>query len=526
MKRILSLLLVLVLVGTMLVACGDDKGGGAFVPDDGPRPDPNPNKSGWWNNVDFSVDGEPATLTIQLSNLNDNELQPGTLYMKGPEALSGGTSSLEKVQNLVKQRNDSAQEELGISLMYGYCSEDWSKVASYIVDLESNNRGYDMYCDMMYDLVGASLTAGTFANLYKYMMDDKTGYFDFSSEFGYYEDLMEDMSLSYDKMYLIAGDYYMDVLRAMIVMPFNMEMYVDLVDQDDEDCQELYDLVDSGKWTWDELTNMSFIYSGGNETIESTDLLMALSVSGLSSNGMLYSTAFTNYKVKEVGGQTVYTLDTTCYAVNELFQKIASVSTWNGVLCDASVQGDVAGVLQVKEIFTAGRALFAGPQMLGVIEEEDFQNMEALSILPVPKVSTSYDYNTTVNTRARVGALGYHSSNGKMASAFIQYAHENSEKIIDEYFNGAMGGKYLSGSGAGVMLDLIYENLGDGKSSILDHVIDFRSGAGVYEYTLTKMLRGENFTAYESTIGGVYSTAAQRKQETLNKIMEDWYELE
>ena len=552
--RLISLFLVLVMVFAMLVACGDDKkpndddededddkgssnvgGGGGDLDDAGDGGDVGTvPSSNWWDTLAFD-----KTLNIMISNATDNELTPGgERYMKGPdmkqdESGSGG-GSFEKVQNAVYDRNRAAARDLDVTLTYSYCTEAWGSIAAFIRNKENTQNGNaDMYCDIMHDLVHLSVEKGMFTNLLKYTKKNSKvdgyvgGYLDITAKKGYYTDLMNDMALSNDKQFLVASDYYLDVLRAMLVMPFNLDMYIDRIDSTDINGENLYSLVDEGEWTWDMLMGMSNVYTGtGNATLNDDNLLMALSVGGLSAVGMIYSTSFSTFNIDYVDDTVVYTLSQEARStIDQLFQKAYAVVNTSGIVCDETTAGDVNGVIACKEAFTGGGALFAGPSMLGVIEEDAFQNMEdRLSILPVPKLSTDYEYNTVINTRARVGAIGFHSANKVEMSALIQYMTEESEDVKDEYFNKAMNGKYLVGSGAGKILTMIYDSIQSNKSMILDNLVLARNNSVGTEYTWAELIKESYFEGNANKVSELWNSAISAKQTVINEAIEDWYE--
>ena len=553
--RLISLFLVLVMVFAMLVACGDDKkpndddededddkgssnvgGGGGDLDDAGDGGDVGTvPSSNWWDTLAFD-----KTLNIMISNATDNELTPGgERYMKGPdmkqdESGSGG-GSFEKVQNAVYDRNRAAKKVLGVDLMYMYCDRTWGSVAGDIREREySGNGTADMYCDLMYDLVHLSVEMGMFSNLLKYTKKNSAkvdgyvgGYLDITAKKGYYTDLMSDMSLSNDKQFLVASDYYLDVLRAMLVMPFNLDMYIDRIDSTDINGENLYSLVDEGEWTWDMLMGMSNVYTGtGNATLNDDNLLMALSVGGLSAVGMIYSTSFSTFNIDYVDDTVVYTLSQEARStIDQLFQKAYAVVNTSGIVCDETTAGDVNGVIACKEAFTGGGALFAGPSMLGVIEEDAFQNMEdRLSILPVPKLSTDYEYNTAVTSRARVGAVGFHSANKVEMSALIQYMTENSAEVKDAYFDMVPVGKYMTGSGTKNMLTFIYNNIGSNKSMILDNLVLARNHEVGIEYLWSELIQENYFEGNANKVSELWNAAISAKQIVINDAIEDWYE--
>ncbi len=554
MKRLLCLLMVILMVAALLVSCGgggkdddgDDGNNTPPVTDNGNNGNENENQTpddgedegedeipeeSWYDDVKFP---KGTSITLQLSNLNDIELINGCQkYMEGPETQNDSGTGFEKVQNEVFKRNEAAKAALGLTVIYDYIAEDWGAgITTAIQQAEKSGNSPDMYCDMMYDMAGLTLQHEIFTNLLKYTQENKknvlgwkegAGYFALDSENGYNETLMEDMALTDDKMFLLASDYYMDVMRAMFVMPFNATLYKDYVNTSDPDAKEFYALVQRGEWTWDKLLTFNTVYGGGSSKASVNDdrMLMALSVSGLSGNGIVYSTAFKTYDYNETTG--VYTLKSSCTELVNAFKAADKLSKENSIACGEATRGQPGGVEKCKEVFTSGRALFAGPQMLGVVEEAAYTQMEGLSIVPVPKTARMADYNTAINTRARVGALSYNSSKQKETSAWIQYCTETSEAVRTEYFENAMKSNYLSGSsGASDMLNLIYNSIGDSKSMVIDHLLLFKDWQNLHQYTWSQMIQDSDFTKHATTIQNTYTSAVQAKQSVLDEIMVAW----
>ncbi len=548
MKRIICLLLVILMVGVLFVSCGDPSGdepstdpGTTDVPstgdgdgdgndgngDGGNDDDPTP-AAKWYDEVKFP---QGTSITLQLSNVEDKELSCGCArYMQGPETVLDGDGGFEKVQNEVLKRNDAAKAALGLEVNYTYINKDWGQgISGAIIESEKLGPGMtpDMYCDQMYDMAGLSYQHGIFSNILKYTQSKKAGvdgwkegagYFHISSTNGYNVQLMNDMALTSNKQFLIASDYYVDVMRAMFVMPFNLEMYAGYAAPDDENAENLYKTVKDGKWTWDQMLTFAGVYNGsGKASMDSERVLMALSVGGLPAMGIVYSSKFENFTYNN----GVYTLSENCTEVVNAFKSAAEVARHNSVLCGEATRGDAPAVEKCKEVFTSGRALFAGPQMLGVVEEENFLKMSKLSIVPVPKTKRTAEYNTAINTRARVGALSFNSPLKKETSAWIQYSTEKSDVVKKEYFEKAMNSKYLSGTGAEEMLDFIYKKVGSSKSMILDHLILYKDW-DMQKHTWTSLIQKEDYQAHENDINTIYLTAVQAKQSVLNDIMVEW----
>ena len=540
LTKVLCLMLVLVMVFAMAVACGkkDDS-----KPNNGNNSGNNGGNGGnggttnpgetteakWYDSVDFGQ----KTLTIQLSNdTADPELPADVAYIQGPDKISE-TTGVDKVKNLVKERNrnvESKKNGINVKIDYKYTlvegySDRWSHVSSVIAQAErnySNSNKADLYIDLMYDMLGAACEKAVFDNILKYTKTDSGvagwvgGYFDIESYNGYNTALMSDMTLTEDRQVLIASDYFLDVLRAMLVLPFNLSMYTEYA-TDDADAAKLYQMVLDGKWTWDQLLSYNGVASSaGSATIDDSRILMAIANGGMMASGFLYSTDYTIYK--QDGDK--YTLKTTCSELQQLFSKAGTLSGVRGIVM---LPGESAAVGESNRKFTSGEALFATVNMLGILETADFQGMAqgSLSILPIPKLNENREYSTLTNSRARVGALSYHSTNQAAMSAYIQLSTEESGTVKDTYFDDAILGKYLAGSGASNILNMIYNRLGNAKNAIIENLILNRDWTIGKANCWSQLIKEDNMTGNQN-ISSMMAACVGAKQEVLNKVVEAW----
>lgn len=540
LTKVLCLMLVLVMVFAMAVACGkkDDSkpnngnNGGNNGGNGGNGGTTNPGETTetkWYDSVDFGQ----KMLTIQLSNdAADPELPADVAYIQGPDKISE-TTGVDKVKNLVKERNrnvESKKNGINVKIDYKYTlvegySDRWSHVSSVIAQAErnySNSNKADLYIDLMYDMLGAACEKAVFDNILKYTKTDSGvagwvgGYFDIESYNGYNTALMSDMTLTEDRQVLIASDYFLDVLRAMLVLPFNLSMYTEYA-TDDADAAKLYQMVLDGKWTWDQLLSYNGVASSaGSATIDDSRILMAIANGGMMATGFLYSTDYTIYK--QDGDK--YTLKTTCSELQQLFSKAGTLSGVRGIVM---LPGESAAVGESNRKFTSGEALFATVNMLGILETADFQGMTqgSLSILPVPKLNENREYSTLTNSRARVGALSYHSTNQAAMSAYIQLSTEESGTVKDTYFDDAILGKYLAGSGASTILNMIYNRLGNAKNAIIENLILNRDWTIGKDNCWAQLIKQGNMTQYQN-ISSMMAACVGAKQEVLNKVVEAW----
>ena len=543
--KVLCLMLVLVMVFAMAVSCGkkDDKpannngsntgnngttGGSTGGNTGGDEP---PAETKWYESLNFGGN----QLTIQLSdNDTDPELPAVKEYIEGPDNRTGETG-VDKVKNAVYERNNDVKSKrngLNVSLKYVYTkvegySDYWSHVAPVIASSEENYSAADdkpdLYIELMYDMMSVACEKAVFDNILKYTKTNNAGlsnyvggYFDITKANGYNTALMDDMTLTSNRQVLLASDYFLDVIRAMLVLPFNLNIYKGYA-TNDADAAKLYELVMDGKWTWDQLMSYKGVASNsGQATLEDTTLLMAVANGGMMASGLLYST---DYSIYRQNGDS-YKLKDTCTELQGLFKTAADFARTSGVVV---VKGESAAVTTVNAKFVSGGALFATVNMLGILETDDFQKMEAgaLSVLPVPKLKEAYNYSTLTNSRARVGALSYHSANQVQMSAYIQLSTEQSDTVKKTYFQDAVRGKYLAGSGAGSVLNMIYDNLGNTKNVILENLILAKAWNIGKDTCWAQLIKADNLTGNEN-IQSKMASCVSAKQTILNNAVASW----
>ncbi len=521
-KFTLLLLCLLMLVAPLLVSCGKkDKGstgtttGTTTTPGDpgGTTTEPPQTK---WSGVDFG--GE--TITIQLSAFTNAEFSSGgQKYMEGP-----GQVSSDSVQNLVFERNVDAMGTLNLQVNYVYLNSGWGQISQQIVTSEASGQPPDMYVDMIYDMATAAMST-CFRNAKSVTPETGRGYFTFAEEDGFLTNFINDMSLSDDKAFLLGSDYFIDMVRAMFVMPVNITMYESKVD----DIADFYQSIIRGEWTWDRLIELANqIYNDTNVDSKSDmgDLLVfaAERGGGKTSSGILYSTDINVVQVEpQPGGGYLYTYRPSNEDLPILFETIGRVFSTKGVAVAGGGLAD-ENVAAIRAKFAEGSILFAGAVMLGSIEEDDYQNMsDSFGLVPLPKLSEDRRYNTLIHNVGRCGALSLVSPNFRPVSAFVQFCTEVSDPIIKEYYNVAMKYKYTNDPGTAEMLDMIYDNIVSNREKMLEDLISVRNSA-VQPFGWSRLLTGNDFdfTTNATQIASLYAQCVQAKQVALDSILTDW----
>jgi hypothetical protein len=548
MKKIISfLLLLVVLVGTF-AACGEgDDDGGTTAPGTTAPGTTNPGTTAPSTTTDIWVDSigpevralaeEQRSLKFEMGRLTNAELDAMTdIYMANGEEM--GTSSIEQ---LIWERNKAAEELLGVTMTYDYCDADWGNVAASVANNYNGKNAPDMYVNMIFDL--------TFATLSGYFRDVKTmdGYFDFTHD-SWLNDYMMDLSIGQDRIYLLASYYFIDMFRAMFVVPFNMDLMdanverlKNIITQEELAASEklspyFFELIQEGKWTHDVLTAICENIWKDNGTVENADDIddvlgfVADCSWGYSSSGLLYSNKIDiTEETKDENGMVIaITYPTTPNeTLVKVFNEVAELFNANGAL--ALNQG-AAAITKFKQKFAEGTLLFGSGVLLGAIASEEYQQMsDQFSVVPMPAIEASAEgedlpYATMIHNRGNVGAINVMSTKYKVVSAFVQYVSENSEHIYDEYLNVTIKFDDFSGNaGTSAMLDIIYDSIRSNREKVIDDVLHTKGWGKINDYRWHMLLMANGYTQYGNDgILPMYETSYKKKMSYLEAVLSDW----
>ena len=380
-------------------------------------------------------------------------------------------------EQAVKERNEATVAVTKLNISYKYLPDNdpnysWSKNYTRIYEDKAKGIYSDMYCNFVYDLIGASLQ-GCFANLKTSNYDN---YFEFvkpekqdiytsndskiTDQEGYMYEYMTSLSIDASKMYLLASDYFIDLIRAYYCVPVNVAMLNDLAADDilglgrANTVTDFAQAVKDGKWTYDLL--MKYCAKFQNSSVNSDKKGFAIAQHSLSSAGLLYTSSvrlFTDER-KLPGNSFVATGDNspysyvesndTLYAFAEALEELVQSA---GVVrfTKSDTTGLGSNLLYIREQFTTHRVLFGGVILLGSLEYQNYQEMktgdgEGFLVVPVPLYNeyneeTNDVYSTQVHNVGRIGAISVLTEKFAECSAFLNYQSIRSRNVRDTYYN-------------------------------------------------------------------------------------------
>ena len=482
------------------------------------------------------------------TNVTASKASKNDVYLKGPDSLD---SSIPKIERMVYDRNVAANELLGTTIEYVGWENGWGKQAARINTLVQAHDASapDLFVNMLYDL-NLELMNGSFKDVWSI----PHSFFDFSAP-GWLETWMKNLSFTGDRAYILAGDYFLDVLRALTILPFNMTMM-------DENASKLtdailgtgetlkagekltsyfFDLVEDGNWTWDvlgELCEAIWVDKGtaGQDDIYDVLGIIADQNQGFSAGGYVYSCGVQLIIQDEITDPTTnakkqwlrYAPDST--ALNLIFDKVKAVFEGNGSLSTnygpSKNTAAEPGLAYHHTKFAKGEILFGGVCLLGGLEDDVFQQMTDLySVVPCPKPSNAGTYNTIIYNTGDAGAINVHTSRNKtrVLSAYLQYCTEHSNEIRDEFLENVTKYKTTTyNQGTDRMLDIIYDSILYGRDKTVEDLVGDRVGGGSRWHSMMKI---NAFEFGSDSIAERYRALRDEKQAILDEVMETWYGL-
>ncbi len=472
----------------------------------------------WYADISYQT----TELRFQMThNSYDQELPSGCArYLAGDN--DAGTWN-DDIDELVEKRNNDAYSITNVSVIYTYYPDTqgygvyrmYDTIYSEVASATASSP--DIYCNFMTDMLVTSLK-GSFANLksIQYANDNpagKSNYFKFEDP-GYMADLMGSLTLSPERMYVIASDYFIDLIRAFFVVPVNAELYNriapvmidDLNGDGEKDINDIFVEVKNGDWTYERLAEYSdAIYTDcdGVEGESIGDVLgFGLGQNGLPAAGLVYSSYVTIINKVSLGNSKYdYSYSAENQDLYDLSDAISTLINATGVKMVTSDDKNTLAVsevdtplLAIRHQFTNNKMLFGGIILVGYLEYSQYQTMKdngyGFGVLPVPVYEKidhdgdgdySDEYNTQIHSVGRAGGISAATKKFVQATAFLNYQSSNSTEILNEYYDYNL--MYDIASSGGVegnveMLKFIRGNIKTGFEKYYEDAIGMLASSG------------------------------------------------
>ena len=517
------------------------------------------------------ADEEPVSLIFQLShNSNSKELPSGcSRYLAGGADDPQYTPYDQDIDAMVLERNTKALEETNVTVRYQYYDDTsnygWGKCIEIMYsNAVSGAVGSipDMYCNFTYDMVSASIK-GAFSNLRSELHNyEGANFFSFLDEDynelvdneGYMYDYMCSTTLNLDKMYILASDYYTDLIRAFLIVPVNKTLLesvgMQVTGDKDSDgkftIEDFYLEVKEKKWNYTKVAEYSDkIYQpgAGNTGAESIDdtLGFAVSAHGLAASGFLYSTNITVIEktYNETTGKYDYKYPEESPALIELFTNAKTLVESKGVYvatsADAELKHGTKHLLAIRKRFCESKVLFGDIMLVGALEYEEYQQLkdgDGFGVVPVPlyhevAMDSPENYLTTIHNVGRSGAIAANTAKFAECTAFLNYQSTHSTDILNEYYEYNLQYGFTDGStGTVEMLEYIRLNVRSAFDKTFEDALsvrfkDVHTEQGIGSTSWHGHLSGNQYT-FGAQMAAKYDSLRDMKQEELMTLVRDY----
>ena len=512
---------------------------------------PNP---GYGKEEEIVYPWDSTTLIMEISeNTNNQELlSVSKKYLAGKD-----DTATDEIATSVRKRNSLAEIKTKTTITYKYLPDTgdyaWGQnVERIVLDVKKGGSdATDIYCNFVYDMVGASLKQ-CFANVLAENLNANRGenYFEFldadynaaKDDRGYMYEYMTSLTLApTKKMYILASDYFIDMVRAFFCIPVSISIMesqgADVVAQDEAgnilstgadrdgsgeyDIDDFYQLVKDGEWTYNTLAKFAAkVYkpsatNDGTCKISDDVVGFAMATGGLAASGLLYTTSVEIIKKTDLGnGKYDYTYPADnqdfyafCDATTTLFGSSKGVCI---VDKDYTQYGD-SSLKAIRKRFSQDKVLFGDIMLVGALEFNEYQDMKesaGFGVVPVPLYRSGSDdkYLTQIHNVGNCGAISIITKKFSQCTAFLNYQSTNSEDILNDYYKYKLQHDIAGGStGTVEMLQYIRDNV----RSSFDKAMEDALGVFNTEASKTKwhsVLAGYKFqvdirSEYQSTYG-------------------------
>lgn len=390
-----------------------------------------------FDNVDF----EGREFRINTS-VNTNDATNANALIEGTGEING-----EPVNDAVYARNQLVEELLGIKLVFTQSDYNYGDVAI-------NIRKLVLSADDAFELIINDLfpfTELTYEGMFVNVFDAEN--FDFTKTY-WYAGYMEDLKLTKDRMYIMAGDYFMDVIGSAHTLFYNKN----ICDSMYGDPDLIYDHVIDGSWTFDKLIGYletSYMDLNGDSQKNEGDQFGFAAIGTWGSmipfvisadirfidRGEDYSISFAFKNERSV---------TLLEKLNEIFHNNGTIFT----LKDQTTEG-------LRALFAANQSLFVGYQRLGYLELMRGIEFE-IGVVPYPKLNEEQKtYVTSSHDTTEIGVIPITSTDFGFVTTVIEVLNrETASMVIPEYYETALKVKYTRDEVSAMMIDIIHDNFG------------------------------------------------------------------
>lgn len=359
-----------------------------------------------------------------------------------------GESDGGLVNDAVLERNIQVEELLGVELVFTQVDLTYANVAGDIRTLTmSGSDEFDLVINDIY-AYAELIIEGNFRNV----LDDDC-VFDFERSY-WYKDYMDDLRLMNGYQYVLAGDYFADIIRGAHLLLLNKQIYLDYYNRP---ADELYDVVTNYEWTYDKMNEIitdKYADKNLNNTKDKGDQFgfmepeywggsIPFSVSG--------NPTFISRDEDGIPTVVIHEGD----RANQLAAAMSMVFNNDSSSIALTTDADLLTA------FTQDECLILGYQRLGSLENGIFRQMEGdAAVLPYPMLYASdKKYTTSAHDTTEMGAILATSTDLAFISTVVEVLNRETANILmPRYYKEGLQVQCVDDPKSAAMIDIIHDN--------------------------------------------------------------------
>ena len=437
-KRLIALALgILCLVGSVisLMACAEKKD--EEKPEDTAAPEENPLEK--LEGLDFGG----AKVNFIIAAADGDSFHTRSIYIED-------TESEDPVDIEIYKRNAKIEQDLGVVINL-VDDRDVNISTQIKAQLDAGTDKYDVIGARQYDDVQLALT-GDMLDINR-LAEYGADYIRWRNEY-WGTSYIDALSFG-DKVYWLAGDICLRYMGGYYAFFVNADLYRDKLF---EKYGDIYDIVNSGKWTYDTLMAMlplCYDDTNANERVDVNGDVLGLAlpcwdnINGMSiSAGVVYTaydTAGMPYCTVNTKNNTLLEFMGKCY---DLINKTKGVYDYGG-----DYQAAMRYFASDKAVFVAGR-LNQAELYLSEMKTDYY-------VLPCPKLNEQQtSYYTAVHDAINIYGINIGSNQYQAAAATLEeMAYLSYTNVRPVYFESVLKYKYTRESQAVQMIQLMHDTV-------------------------------------------------------------------
>lgn len=465
--KILALVLAVAMLFPLLVACGGGDGATTSKKPSGNNTTTTKGQDDgthWSDGVDF--DKQKFVIDISVNQDTEQTFPAADKYTRGPDSL---TNTSDEVEKKIFNRNAEVARRLNLDVSYTETDVAVGNSLEIIEKYFLAADAPDVFNNDQYDIIHAMLL-GYLWNVLDPTVGDEvyTSYFDFTHECWRW-DFMEGTTMDPQKVYAVAGDYFIDLVRFSFVIYVNNDLFNSTFQDVFGDIIMLYGAVQEGEWDYAALAY--YIENGFRDTgttpgvADKEDSVVGLASSTLMERSFSWTNGLSVVQKNEKTGT---------WEIPETNQQLTDFASKYSDMYNTTGLYRTSDVLEATTLFLNGNVLFT-VSMLGEMESDAVRGTDfKKGILPIPKYDMELQdkYHTLVHDQAEVGCILGNAKDFTASSAYLQLINELSVEVLQEYYETNLKVKLVDNKETREMIDLVHDNIDSPFDSILGrHIV-------------------------------------------------------